>query len=141
MNIDNITPLRAVAALQEETNTLLAMLAHYKPNIKQTIESDIWAEARTHSGLMSNLPLVTQEVILTQLTDAIIEDTVAKHGSFYEENRNEQEYVLGLSIGEAIEWYVDHDTVYLTIVGEKMLSIKDIDRAINEIIQEETTVS
>lgn len=140
MNIATITPLRSIPALTEQTNLFLKTLVHYKPDIEQTLESDIWVVARTHKGPMSNLPLVTQEVILTQLTDAIIENTVAKYGEFYEKYRNEEEYVLKLSIGEAIEWYLDVDTMTMAILGEPVSSIEDINKAIDGIIKAETTV-
>lgn len=140
MDIEAITPLRSIPALTEQTNTFLKTLTYYKPDIEQTLESDIWAIARTHKGPMCNLPLVTQEVILIQLTDAIIENTVAKYGEFYKKYRNDEEYVLKLSIGEAIEWYLDADTMTMAILGEAVSSVEDIDKAIDELIKAETTV-
>lgn len=140
MDIEAITPLRPIPALTERTNLFLKTLAHYKPNIEQTLESEIWEVARTHKGPMRNLPLVTQEVILIQLTDAIIKDTVAKYGEFYKKHRNEEEYVLKLSIGEAIEWYLDFDTMTMAILGESVSSVEDINKAIDELIKAETTV-
>lgn len=140
MNIETITPLRSISTLTTQTNMFLKALAHYKPDIEQTLESDIWVVARTYKGPMFNLPLITQEVILIQLTDAIIENTVAKYGEFYQKHRNEEEYVLRLSIGEAIEWYLDGDTMSMAIVGESVLSVEDINKAIDRIIKAETTV-
>lgn len=139
MDITQITPFKVPEGIQEQSNLFLGMLAHYKPEIEQTIDWDIWSVARQHNGLMENLPLVTQEVILTQLTDAIINDAVAKYGDLYKEHRNDESWDLKQSIGEAIEWYVDHDIMTMSIIGSDVTSVDCIESIIQEIIQTETT--
>ncbi|WP_339343520.1 hypothetical protein [uncultured Psychrobacter sp.] len=122
--------------MKEDFNRFLDILAHYKPDIKQTLESDFQEALKRDEVYADENENAIHSYVFSQLSRSITNHYVGQYA-------DNSQAVFGLSkdeldehFSESISWYLDGLTIDFYINSERIFTLNDIQKTMAALIQE-----
>lgn len=122
--------------MEEDFNRFLDILAHYKPDIKQTLENDFQEALKRDEVYADISENALHNYVFSQLSRCITNHYVGQYA-------DNSQVVFGLSkdeldehFSESISWYLDGATIDFYINSERIFTLGDIQKTMSMLIQE-----